>query len=116
HRNVGHARSAEEAPVALDFRGWAERFRVVVGELYRRAAFDTGYFADQADGIKAAIAPGIAAAEIIGQQRAPARAETNATARGPLARIVEVVGASEIPGGGSVCQRSTEVGVQPEDF
>src|SRR6202043_902218 len=75
HRNVGHARSAEEAPVALDFRGWAKRFRVVVGELYRRAAFDTGYFADQADGIKAAIAAGIAAAEIIGQQRAPAGAK-----------------------------------------
>ena len=46
---------AEHAAVAIDFRGRAERFGIVVRKLHRRAAFRAGNFADQADRVEAAI-------------------------------------------------------------
>src|SRR5579863_10297211 len=71
HGNALDSHGAENSAVALDFRGHAECFRIIVRELDGRTAFDGGYLADQADGIKAAIAAGIASAKIVRQQRAP---------------------------------------------
>ena len=67
HWNVADAFGAEDAAVAFDFGGSAERFGVVIGELYGRLAFDSRDFADQADGVEVAAAGGIAAAKIIGE-------------------------------------------------
>jgi len=96
HGNVADSRCSEDAPVAFDFGRRAERLGVVVGELNRGLAFDSGHFADQADRVKVAAAGGIAATEIVGQQSSPTCTETNAAARGPLFRIVEIGGAAKV--------------------
>src|SRR5271163_1857288 len=90
HRDVTNSDGAEDAAVAVDFHRWTERFRIIIGKLYRGAAFDAGHFADQADGVEAGVTAGIAAAKIIGEERAPAGAEANAAAGSPLATVVEV--------------------------
>src|SRR5260370_14433181 len=115
HWNIAHSHRPEHAPVALDFRRRAQRFRIIVGKLHRWAAFDTGHFADQADGIEAAVACGIAAAEIICQQRAPTRAEADATAWSPFATVMEVGRAAEISSGDAARQSAAKISVQAEN-
>jgi hypothetical protein len=66
----------EHSPIAFNFVGRTERLGVIVGELDRGPAFDGRDFADQADGIKPLPPAGIASPEIVGQQSAPAGAET----------------------------------------
>ncbi len=97
--DVANSHRSEHAAVAFDFHRRAERLCVIIGKLDGWTAFDAGDFADQADGIEAAVAAGIAAAEIVGEQRAPARAEANAAAGSPLAPIFEVGCAAEIVDG-----------------
>src|ERR1700674_2833100 len=96
HGHVADSRGPEDSAVAFDFGRRAERLGVVVGELNRGLAFDSGHLADQADWVKVAAAGGIAATEIVGQQSSPTCAETNAAAGGPLCRIVEIGGAAEV--------------------
>src|SRR2546429_3115336 len=96
HGNVAYPCGPEHSEVAFDFRRRAERLCVIVGELNRGLAFNSGHLADQADWVKVAAAGGIAAAEIVGQESSPTCAETNAAARGPLPGIVEIGGATEI--------------------
>src|SRR5580698_1124006 len=99
--DVTNSDCSEHAAVTFDFHRWAESFRVIVGKLHGWAAFDAGDFADQANGIEAAVAAGVTAAEVVGEQRAPAGAETNTAAGSPLAAIIEVGGAAKIAGGGA---------------
>src|SRR6202023_1206414 len=119
HGNVADSRGSEDTAVAFDFGRRTQSFCVVVGELNRGLAFDSGHFADQDDWIKVEAAGGITAAEIVGQQSSPTCAETNAAARGPLFGIVEIGGAAKIvyrgPDGGAAGERSAEIGVQAED-
>src|SRR5271169_1546099 len=115
HGKVAGSRRAEHAAVALDFRGRAEGFRIIVGKLYRRAALNAGNFADQADGVKPVIAAGIAAPKIVGQQRSPTGTEADATARSPFLSIVEIGRAAEIPDGSPAGESSTKISVQAED-
>src|SRR5258706_4341468 len=96
HGNVAESFATEHAPVAFDFGRRAERLGVVVGELSRGLACDSGHLADQADWVEVAAAGGIAATEIVGQQSSPTCTETNAAARGPLFRIVEIGGAAKV--------------------
>src|SRR5260221_9775 len=96
HGNVAESFATEHAPVAFDFGRSAERLGVVVGELNRGLACDSGHRANQADWIKGAAVGGIAAKEIVGQQSSPTCTETNAAARGPLFRIVEIGGAAKV--------------------
>src|SRR6266576_3561369 len=114
-RSVCHSRSAKHAPVAFNFRCRAERFCIIVGQLYRGPPFDMVNFADQADGIKFAAAFRIAATEIVGQQSSPAGAESNAPARNPLLPILEVGGASEVLGIRTALKRSPEISMQADD-
>jgi hypothetical protein len=81
---IRDSRRAEDAPVARNLLGRSQRFRVIIGELHCRLPFYARYFADQTDRIEPAITAGIAAAKVVGQQRAPAGAETDAPARSPL--------------------------------
>jgi len=76
---------------------------------------DGGNFADQADGIEPGAAAGIAAAEIVGEERAPASAEANAAAGSPFAAIVEVGGAAKIADRNAAGQSSAKVSMQAED-
>src|SRR5437899_4025547 len=119
HGNVADSSGPEDSAVAFDFGRRAERLGVVVGELNRGLALDSGHLADQAAWVKVAAAGGIAATEIVGQQSSPSCAETNAAARGPLFGIVEIGGAAKVvyrsPGGGAARERSAKVGVQAED-
>src|SRR6266404_5688473 len=119
HGNVADSSGPEDSAVAFDFGRSAERLGVVVGELNRGLAFDSGHLADQADWVKVGAAGGIAAAEIVGQQSSPTCAETNAAARGPLLGIVEIGRAAKVvyrsPGGGATRERSAKIGVQSKD-
>src|SRR5271169_5859891 len=116
HGDVAKAFGAEHAAVTFDFFWRAERLGVVVGELDGGLAFDCGYLADQADGVKVGAARGITAAEIVGQQSSPTCAEANAAASGPLFRIVEIGGAAEvICRTGASRDRPAKVCVQAED-
>src|SRR5580700_93082 len=81
--DVFYAGGAEDAAIAIDLAGRAHGLHVIVRQLHGGPAFDFGQLADQAHGIKAAIAPWVAVAKVIGQQRAPAGAETNAAIRRP---------------------------------
>src|ERR1700691_1178541 len=68
HGNIAYPFGAEDSTVAGDLLGSTQGFGIVVGELYGGLAFDSGHFADQADGVEIGAAGGIAASEIIGQQ------------------------------------------------
>src|ERR1700691_508594 len=114
--DVTNSDCSEHAAVTFDFHRRTESFRVIIGKLNGWAAFDAGDFADQADGIEATVAAGVAAAEIVGEQRAPTGAETNAAAGSPLASVIEVGGAAEIAGGGAAGQSSSEVCMQAKDL
>src|SRR5260370_26701186 len=116
HWNIAYSYRPEHAPVAIDFRRRAQRFRIIVGKLHRWAAFDTGHFADQADGIEAALTGGIAAPEIVGEQRSPTGAESNATAWSPFATIMEVRRAAEISSGDAASESSAKISVQAENL
>src|SRR5580693_4627891 len=83
--DVTNSDCSEHAAVTFDFHRWAESFRVIVGKLHGWAA----------------VAAGVTAAEVVGEQRAPAGAETNTAAGSPLAAIIEVGGAAKIAGGGA---------------
>src|SRR5260221_14031646 len=96
HVNVAESVATGPAPVAFDFGRRAERLGVVVGELNRGLAFFSAHLPHQADWVEVAAAGGIAAAEIVGQQSSQTCAETYATARGPLFRIVEIAGARKV--------------------
>ena len=67
YRDITDSPRPEDAAVALDFSRRAERFRIIVGKLHGRMAFNTGYFADEADGIEAGVAAWIATAEVVGE-------------------------------------------------
>ena len=96
HRRIADSSRAKHSPVAFDF-GWrAQRLRVVIGEFDRRPAVNVCHFADQADGIKSAAAGRIAAAKIIGQQRAPTGAETDPPPRRPFFAVQEIGRAAKI--------------------
>ena len=53
-------------------------FAGVVGELDGGNAIGAGEFADEADGLEGVFAAGMAAAEVVGEQRAPAGGEADA--------------------------------------
>src|SRR5258708_16031944 len=59
---------------------------------------------------------GIAAPEIIGQQRGRTGAEPDATARSPLLAVQEVGGAPKIGSRGALGQRSPKMGMQAENL
>ena len=113
--DVGDASGSEDAAVALDFGGRAHCLGIVVRELYGRAAVDFAEFADEADGVEAVVAAGIAVAKIVGEVGAPAGAETDAVGGGPLAFVKKVGGAAEVGSGGAVADCAGEVGVKRED-
>lgn len=79
-RSVRDSGRTEDPPVALDFGGGTKRLRIIIGELDGWPTPNGGHFADQTDGIKSAAAAGIAAAEVVGEQSAPAGAEPNPAA------------------------------------
>src|SRR5258708_16344344 len=89
HGNVAESFATEHAPVAFDFERRAQRFGVVVRELNGGLAFHGRHPSDQAGWIKIAALRGIAATEIVCQQRSPTPAEKHATARGPPFFIFE---------------------------
>lgn len=113
---AGDALEAEDAPVALDLLGRAERLVEVVRELDGGTAIDLVELADKAEGIETAIALRVAVAEIVGEQCAPACAETDAGLGEPLLRIEKVGGAAEICGGGAVEEPAGEPGVKAENL
>ena len=63
---AGDAGEAEYFSIAFDLRGGTEGFEKIVGEFDRGAAISIVEFADQADGIEAAIPLRIAVAKIVG--------------------------------------------------
>src|SRR5579872_4169515 len=115
-RSISDARGSEHALVALNFRRRTERLRIVVGKLDRGSSFDVGNFSDQADGIKIVAAAGIASAKIIGEQRAPAGAESNLTIRNPLALIEKIGRVEEISLGCACLQGAAEIRMEAEYF
>src|SRR6516165_2969525 len=114
-RDVGNAGGAEDAAIALDFRGRSQRLGVVVGEFHGGTAIDFAELADQADGVKAVIAARIAITEIVGEVRSPTGAEADAMSPRPFAFVEKIGGAMEIAGAGVVEQRAGEAGVKSED-
>src|SRR5258706_7548733 len=88
HGNVAESFATEHAPVAFDFGRRAERLGVVVGELNRGLAFDSGHLADQADWVEVAAARGLAAAANRCQPRFPNCTATNTPVKGPPFRNV----------------------------
>src|SRR5580693_132487 len=112
--DVAHSGRTEHSAVALHFGERAERLGVIIGKLHGRAAVRTRHFADQTDGIESAAALRIAAAEIVGQQRAPAGAEANTPTGDPLAAIDKIGRGAEIGGCRTVHQYATKVGMQAQ--
>ena len=114
--NIADAYGAEYASVTLSIsEGDPRAFRIIVGKLHGRMAFDARHFADEADGIKATLPAGITTAKIICEQRTPTCAESDATTGSPFAPIVEVVGAAEISGSKPAGKSPAEISVQAED-
>ena len=113
--SLGDAGEAEDALVALDFSAGAKSFLEIVGKFYGGAAVGIVELADQAEGIEIHATVRIAIAEIVGQERAPAGAETNAAAGGPLFPIEKVAGLAEIGGSVACVNFPGEMGVQGEN-
>ena len=67
-RNILNPCCSEDAAVALGFGGRAHGLGVVVRELDGGAAVDFAELADQADGVEAVVAVGIAVAKVVGEQ------------------------------------------------
>ena len=95
-RSIRDPRRPKHPAVALDLGRRPQRLGIIVGKLHRRPPFHGRQLADQADRIEACAVVGIASAKIIGQQRAPSRAEPNAPPRRPLAAIVKIRRAAEV--------------------
>src|ERR1700722_8008589 len=89
-RYVCNSGGAKHSAVALHFLRNSHRLGIVIRKLYRPPAIGIGKFAHQADRIKALAPIGIAVTKIIGQQRPPARAETDAPLRTPLQWIEKI--------------------------
>ena len=109
------AGEAKHAPIALNFFGGTQRFLKVVGKLHCRLAIGVVEFAHQVYRMEAASALRIAVAEIIGQQRAPTRAETDAPFRNPFPRIEEVACLPKIRGRSAVANRPGKTGMQSQN-
>ena len=95
-RGCPESLGAENAAIAFDFRGRAERLVVVVGKFHRRLAATVETLQIRPMGSKSAPAGRIAAAEIVGQKSSPTGAETNAASGGSLPRIVEIGGTVKV--------------------
>ena len=94
--DVCHTREAEEASVAFHFFRGAESLLEVIGQLHGWPPFDVIQLADQAQRMERVIALRISVAEIIGQQRAPAGAEADASFAHPFLLIEEIPRIAEI--------------------
>src|SRR5208282_2451375 len=116
HRSVGDSGGTKHSAVALDLCRSAQRLGVVVGKFYRRPAFDSGYFADQADRVETCAGIGIAPAKIVGEQCPPARAEADAAFLGPLGGIVKIGGVLKIGSSDPRRNRSAKICVQPKNL
>src|SRR5579859_3032177 len=115
YRRFGDAGEPEDALVTLDFSARTERFLEIVGKLHGGPAVGVVELADQAQRVEIHAAVGIAVAEIVGQQRAPARAEADAAAGRPLLFVHEVAGLAKIGGSISRMNFSGKMGVQAKN-
>ena len=77
-RDFGLDGGVEDAAVAGDEVGGAGGFAGVVAEFDRGDAVGAGEFADERDGFEGVFVAGMAAAEVVGEERAPAGGETDA--------------------------------------
>src|SRR5580698_669980 len=88
--DVGYSRGSENSAIARDFGAQAGGFGVVVGELHCWAPIRFGHLADQASGMQSVFSVWIAAAKIVGQQRAPASTEADPPSRRPFRGVIDV--------------------------
>ena len=99
----------EDAAVAGDEVGGAGGFAGVVGELDGGDAVGAGEFADQRDGLEGVFVAGVAAAEVVGEEGAPAGGETDAAVEVGVelgdGGGVEAVGGDEALGAGILAAR-----------
>ena len=114
-RCMGDAGQAEHALIALDLVGGTERFLKVVGEFHRRVAIGVVELADKIYGIEGVAALRIAVAKIIGQQGAPACAETDAALGNPFTLIEEVACLPKIGGRSAVADGPGKIGMQSQN-
>src|ERR1700686_3464670 len=87
---VSNTRSAKDSAVAGNFRSQPGGLGVIIREFDRRPAVGLGHFSDQDGGVEPILPVGVAAAKIIGQQRAPTGAETDAAAGRPFGLIRKI--------------------------
>ena len=106
--------AAEGVAVAGDFGGGAGGFAGVVGELDGGDAVGAGEFADERNGGEGVFVAGVAVAEVVGEQRAPAGGETDAAVE-VLVEADDVVDVEAVGGDEALLARVFAALQQPGD-
>src|SRR5580658_7357677 len=111
-RNTGEA---EHPPVALNLFGGTQRFLKAIGKLHCWLAISIVELAYEIYRIETAAAPRIAVAKIVGQQRAPTGAETDALFGKPFTLIEEVACLPKVGRRSAVANRPGKIGMQSQN-